>query len=334
MQPTRVLITGSEGFIGSHLVEKLVREGFTVRALVLYNSFGSIGWLESLPLEIKNEVEIVQGDLRDSERMHEIVANCDAVIHLGSLIAIPYSFQAPRSYLDTNIMGTLNVLNACLAHGVQSLIHTSTSEVYGSAQYIPMDENHPVSPQSPYAASKASADHLVASFVASFELNATIIRPFNTYGPRQSLRAIIPTIIAQVVSGQNEIKLGNTDAIRDFTFVSDTVEGFLLALRNEATSGLTINLGTGSEWTIHEMVDFILEITGSKAEIQKSEERVRPRAAEVNRLISDTSRAKEILGWNPKYMGKEGVMRGLRETITWFENTIADHKFNASKYHV
>jgi dTDP-glucose 4,6-dehydratase len=334
MPSKKVLVTGSEGFIGSHLVEQLVLDGMAVRAFVLYNSFGSIGWLADLPKEVLSQVEIIYGDLRDVEIVSKAVKGSDFVAHLGALIAIPYSYDAPRSYIDTNVTGTLNILNSCLAHDVTRLVHTSTSEVYGTAKYAPMDEKHPIHPQSPYAASKAGADHLVESFVASFDLNATILRPFNTFGPRQSQRAIIPTVVSQALVGKDEIVLGNTSSTRDFTYVSDTVNGFLLALRTSEAQGMTINLGTGSEWEISEIVRIICEITGADSRIQHSQERMRPHKSEVERLMSDNSLARTVLRWEPKYVNESGLTDALTMTINWFKNNMAKSGIRADKYYV
>ncbi|MBW1681863.1 MAG: SDR family NAD(P)-dependent oxidoreductase [Deltaproteobacteria bacterium] len=312
-----VLVTGADGFIGSHLVESLVGYGARVRAFVYYNSFDSWGWLDDLGDEIKNELEVFPGDVRDEGRVREAVKGVDVVFHLASLIAIPYSYHAPESYVHTNVGGTLHVLKACLEHGVERMVHTSTSEVYGTAQYVPIDEKHPLRAQSPYAASKIGADMLVESFHRSFGLPTATARPFNTYGPRQSARAVIPTIISQLVSGERRIKLGAIRPTRDFNYVTDTAAGFLAVGRCPEAVGRTINLGSGEEIAIGDLAELLFRITGVDGEIECEEERLRPAESEVDRLMCDASMARELCGWQPEVSLEEG----LRRTARW----IADH---------
>lgn len=308
-----VLVTGADGFIGSHLTERLVREGCRVRAFVYYNSFGHRGWLDDTEEAIVSQVEIFSGDIRDSNRVEEAVAGQDIVFHLASLIAIPYSYHAPDSYVQTNIGGAVNILNACRKNNIERLIHTSTSEVYGTAKYVPIDEKHPLQGQSPYSASKIGADMLAESYYKSFELPVTIARPFNTYGPRQSARAVIPTILNQLFHGTNQLRLGALHPTRDFNFVEDTVSGFLALAKAEATIGRVINIGSGREISVADLVDTLCKVTGKVVEIMCEEERLRPVKSEVDRLLCDASLAKELTGWEPKYSLEDGLNR----TASW-----------------
>jgi len=308
----RVLVTGAGGFIGSHLVEALTKDGANVRAFVRYNSRASAGFLEDLDSKLRAQVEIVSGDLRDSDAVSQAVSGCDLVFHLGALIAIPYSYLHPREVAETNFMGTLNMLLACRDLGVERLVHTSTSEVYGTALRTPIDEGHPLQGQSPYSASKIGADKLVESFYRSYGLPALTIRPFNTYGPRQSTRAVIPTIITQALS-QNMIRLGNLDATRDFTFVEDTVSGFLKGAQAEDVEGGTYNLGTGAEISIGDLADQIVKQVGRPVKIVVDPERLRPEKSEVFQLLSDNRLAREKLDWQPQV----DLKTGLRKTIDW-----------------
>lgn len=302
-----VLVTGGAGFIGSHLVELLVREGYRVRAFVHYNSQGKWHHLEHVADEIREAIEIVPGDIADAGSVSKAVAGCDWVFHLAALIGIPYSYVAPSSYVQTNVIGTLNVLDACRQHGVERMLHTSTSETYGSAQYVPIDENHPLVGQSPYSATKIGADKLAESYWLSFKMPTTIVRPFNTYGPRQSQRAIIPTIMTQAIAG-NELKLGNLDPVRDLTFVTDTAAGFLAAARSERVIGHTVNLGVGSGVSIRELVTKIGRIAGREFNVEQQDQRIRPEGSEVQRLISDNRRAKKLMEWEPKVSLDEGLV--------------------------
>jgi dTDP-glucose 4,6-dehydratase/UDP-glucose 4-epimerase len=316
----KVLLTGADGFIGSHLAERLVRDGHEVRALVIYNSLDSWGWLDSVPAEVTSPMEIVSGDIRDPALMRELASGRDAILHLAALIAIPYSYRAPDLYVQTNVQGTLNLLNAARDAGVGRFVHTSTSEVYGTARFVPMDESHPLQGQSPYSATKIAADQMVNAFFTSFELPTITIRPFNTYGPRQSARAVIPTIISQLASGKREVRLGALSPTRDFTYVPDTVSGFVRALEADGAFGETINLGAGFEVSMQETFDAIAEVMGVDAVAVSTSERARPERSEVERLFSNNSKAREKLGWSPGFAGIEGFKRGLAETAEWFRD--------------
>lgn len=299
----RVLVTGAEGFIGSHLVDELLRLGAEVRALVHYNPFGRLGWLQ----EHAADVEILQGDVRDAERVATVVQGMDVVFHLAALIGIPYSYEAPESYVQTNITGTYNVLNAARRAGVARMVQTSTSEVYGSARKVPIDENHPLQPQSPYSASKIGGDMLALSFHHSFDLPVAVVRPFNTYGPRQSLRAIIPTILHQLYSGSEEIRIGSTAPTRDFNFVADTARGFLAVAASDRAVGEVVNVGSGREISVGELVDLLMTISGRNARVVSEASRLRPAGSEVERLLCDNSRALEWTGWKPTVELEEGL---------------------------
>jgi dTDP-glucose 4,6-dehydratase len=314
----KVLVTGADGFIGSHLTEALVRSGYDVRAFVLYNSLNHWGWLESCAADVRGEFEVFCGDIRDANGVREAMKGCRIVFHLAALIGIPFSYHSPDAYVDTNIKGTLNVLQASRQLDVERIIHTSTSEVYGTALYVPIDEQHPLQGQSPYSATKIAADQLALSFVRSFNTPVIIIRPFNTYGPRQSARAVIPTIITQIAGGRKTLKLGALHPTRDFNFVSDIVEGFIAAGRASGCAGEVINLGSNYEVSIGETVSLIAEIMAVELEVATEDIRVRPAASEVERLWANNAKARELLGWSPHYGGKEGLRRGLSETIKWF----------------
>ena len=329
----KILVTGAEGFIGSHLVERLVRLKHKVRAFVLYNSFNSFGWLDTLDDEIKKKIDIVTGDIRDEKSVKDSVRNCDVVIHLAALIGIPYSYKSPKSYIDTNVIGTLNVLQASKDCNVKKIIHTSTSEVYGTPIYTPIDENHPLQAQSPYASSKVAADHLAISFFKSFNLPVTILRPFNTYGPRQSARAIIPTIITQILSGKNKIKLGNINTTRDLTFIEDTVDGFISAL-NKKNFGHTINLGTGFDISIKNLTHTIGNLLNRNIQIITDKKRIRPKNSEVLKLQSKNLKAKKLLNWKPKYTKKSGLILGLKKTIDWLKKSKNIKKYKANLYNI
>lgn len=309
----KVLVTGAAGFIGSHLVEELVHQGYEVRAFVRYNSRGSWGWLEDLPsLE---GIEVYQGDIRDYDRVKGAVRGVDLVFHLAALIGIPYSYLSPLAYIKTNIEGTYNVLQAALEEGVKKVLHISTSEVYGTAQYVPIDEHHPLQAQSPYAASKIAADHLAMSYYRSFGLPVAVARPFNTFGPRQSVRAVIPTIITQALAGDGAVRLGNLSPTRDFNYVKDTVLGMIAVASCEGAVGKVVNLGSGREISIRDLVRLIEDLTGKKLRIEGEEVRVRPEKSEVERLLCNNCLAQELVGWKPRYTLEEG----LRETIDWFK---------------
>ncbi len=314
----KILITGADGFIGSHLTELLVRQGYDVKAFVMYNSFNSWGWLDHTEKSILNQIEVFSGDVRDPYGVKTALKGCDAVLHLAALIAIPYSYHSPDTYVDTNIKGTLNIVQAARELGIDKVIHTSTSEVYGTAKFVPMTEDHPLQGQSPYSASKIGADQIALSFYKSFNTPVTIIRPFNTYGPRQSARAVIPTIISQIATGSTKIKLGSIFPTRDFNYVADTANGFLAALNSEKAIGETINIGSNFEVSIGDTVNIISEIMNVNIEILTDDNRLRPENSEVERLFSDNKKAKIILDWVPKYGGLDGFKRGLSETIDWF----------------
>jgi len=314
----KILVTGADGFIGSHLVETLVRQNYDVRAFVYYNSFDSWGWLDHSAPEIKAALEVRAGDIRDAAFVREAMQGCDAVLHLAALIAIPFSYRAPDAYVGTNITGTLNVLQAARDLGLGKVIHTSTSEVYGTARFVPITEEHPLQGQSPYSATKIGADQLALSFHSSFDLPVSVIRPFNTYGPRQSARAVIPTIISQIAAGQRRIRLGAVSPTRDFNYVSDTVAGFIAALKSEMATGTVINIGSNYEVSIGETAKLIADVMNAEIEIVCDEERLRPAKSEVERLWADNTKAAELLGWRPGYGDREGLRRGLKETADWF----------------
>jgi len=320
-QGKRVLVTGAGGFIGSHLTETLVRMGARVRAFVRYNSRGAAGFLDQSPAEVLEELEIIGGDLRDPDAVRQAVAGVEVVFHLGALIAIPYSYLHPREVVETNVMGTLNVLMACRDHSVARLVHTSTSEVYGTALRVPIDEEHPLQGQSPYSASKIGADKLAESFYRSFDLPVVTIRPFNTYGPRQSARAVIPTIITQALT-LDTLNLGSLETKRDFTYVSDTVNGFLRGAEAPGVEGETFNLGTRREVSIGELLEIIVRQIGRPVRVDTDPERLRPEKSEVMRLLSDNSRAREVLGWQPEVSLEEGLSR----TITWISEHLSEYR--------
>ncbi len=316
----KVLVTGADGFIGSHLVEQLLANGFEVRAFCLYNSLGSNGWLDSLEPEVLAQVEVVLGDIRDSVSVKNAMQGCDCVFHLAALIAIPYSYVAPGSYVDTNVHGTLNVVQAARELGISKVVHTSTSETYGTAQYVPIDELHPLVGQSPYAATKIGADQIAISFYRSFATPVCILRPFNTYGPRQSARAVIPTVITQIAGGNRRVKLGALHPTRDFSYVKDTVAGFLAALRSEQAVGEVINIGSSFEISIGDAVRVIADVMDTQIEIQTEKERLRPDNSEVERLYADNKKAHRLLDWEPNFGGMDGFQQGLSETVEWFMN--------------
>lgn len=326
----KILVTGADGFIGSHLTEALVRMGHSVRAFTFYNSFNSHGWLDTFADDTKGQFEVFSGDIRDPHGVKEAMRGCDAVMHLAALIAIPYSYHSPDTYVDTNIKGTLNVLQAARDLGVRRVLNTSTSEVYGSAHFVPMTEDHPLQGQSPYSATKIAADQLAYSFYTSFELPVVTIRPFNTYGPRQSARAVIPSIITQLATGKRQVQLGSASPTRDFNFVSDTINGFIAALYSDAGLGEVVNLGSNFEISIGETVRLIGEAMDIDVEIITDEKRIRPNNSEVQRLWADNRKARELFGWTPNYGGHDGFFRGLVETAEWFSqpNNLSGYKAN------
>lgn len=330
----KVLITGADGFIGSHLVEALVTRGYSVRAFVLYNSFNTWGWLDKVSPEILKNVEIFSGDIRDPHGVKVAMKGCNFVLHLAALIAIPYSYHSPDTYVDTNVKGTLNVLQAARELGIEKFIHTSASEVYGTARFVPITEEHPLQGQSPYSASKIGADQLAFSFFSSFDLPLIIARPFNTYGPRQSARAVIPTIITQLAKNMKEIKLGSITPTRDFNFVKDTVSGFISALETNKGLGEVFNFGSNFEISIGDTVKIISELMGKEVTIITDDVRLRPDNSEVERLWADNSKAIKQLNWKPNYSGLEGFKRGLSETINWFNNEINLSSYKSDIYNV
>jgi NAD dependent epimerase/dehydratase len=314
----KTLITGADGFIGSHLTEALVRAGHDVRAFVLYNSFNSWGWLDHCGADVRGRFEVFAGDVRDPNGVRTAMKGCDAALHLAALIGIPYSYHSPDTYVDTNIKGTLNVLQAARDLGVAKVIHTSTSEVYGTARFVPITEEHPLQGQSPYSASKIGADQMALSFHASFGTPVVVIRPFNTYGPRQSARAVIPTIITQIAGGARQIKLGAVHPTRDFNFVSDTAAAFIGALQSGGAIGEVINVGSNFEISIGDTARAIAEAMGADIDILTDAERLRPVKSEVERLWASNEKALRLLNWRPQYAGLDGFRRGLKETVAWF----------------
>lgn len=322
------LVTGADGFIGSHLVEMLVSHGYSVKALSQYNSFNNWGWLESI--NCKDSIEIISGDIRDPFFCKDISKNVDIIFHLAALIAIPYSYIAPDSYLETNIKGTLNICQAAKENGNIKVVHTSTSEVYGTAQYVPIDELHPVSPQSPYSASKIAADSMAMSFYNSFNLPLSIVRPFNTYGPRQSARAVIPTIITQIANGMKEIKLGDLSPTRDFNYVEDTCRGFIAIAENDKSIGEIINIGSNSEISIADTLNIIKELMDSDVKFLIDNERLRPKDSEVFRLFCDNTKIKEMTGYSPQV----SIRVGLKKTIDWFIDPKNLKHYKAEIYNV
>lgn len=314
----KILVTGADGFIGSHLTEVLVRGGYDVRAFVYYNSFNSWGWLDSCTEDIRASIDVFAGDIRDPYGVRTAMEGCDVVLHLAALIAIPYSYHSPDTYVDTNVKGTLNVVQAARDLGVGKVIHTSTSEVYGTARFVPITEEHPLQGQSPYSASKIGADQIALSFHCSFGTPVTVVRPFNTYGPRQSARAVIPTIISQITAGRKTIRLGSLHPTRDFNYIFDTVAGFIAALESDQALGEVVNIGSNFEISIEETVTMIAELMQADIVIEAEDVRIRPVKSEVERLWADNAKALRLFGWSPRYAGKDGLRKGLTETIAWF----------------
>jgi dTDP-glucose 4,6-dehydratase len=328
-----VLVTGSDGFIGSHLTESLVNSGlYEVKALAQYNSFNSLGWLDKSPALASKNLTVVSGDIRDHSFVSKTMEGIDYVLHLAALIAIPHSYTSPESYVQTNILGTLNLLEAAKANGVSRFLNTSTSETYGTARTVPISEDHPLTAQSPYAATKIAADKLAESFHLSFDMPLVTVRPFNTYGPRQSARAVIPTVISQIASGRRQISLGSTSPTRDFSYVSDTVSGFETILKSTAGVGKTFNLGSGFEISIKDLVQLIAEIMKVEIDILSDDSRVRPENSEVERLLADTTKVNNTFGWSPEHGGLEGFRVGLEKTINWFTQPTNLARYNSDAY--
>ena len=329
---SNVLVTGADGFIGSHLVERLLDEGDSVRALCMYNSFGSWGWLDSISDEKKKNIEVVLGDIRDPFCVKHALKGTERVYHLAALIAIPYSYKSPSNYVDTNIHGTLNVVQAARELGLSRVIHTSTSETYGSAQFVPITEDHPLVGQSPYAASKIGADQIALSYFRSFNTPITVLRPFNAYGPRQSTRAVIPTIITQIASGKKKIRLGAISPTRDFNYVMDICDAFIAVGESKSSIGKVINAASNFEISIGETANLIASVMNEEIEIICEEERLRPELSEVNRLFGDNTLLKKLTTWSPKYGGKDGFKKGLLKTCDWFLNKDNLNKYKIGEY--
>jgi dTDP-glucose 4,6-dehydratase len=315
---TKILVTGADGFIGSHLAEELVRRGYDVRAFVYYNSFNSWGWLDHVDHDVQRSLDVFAGDVRDPHGVKAAMRGCDIVLHLAALIGIPYSYHSPEAYIETNVKGTLNIVQAARELDVAKVVHTSTSEVYGTARAVPITEEHPLQGQSPYSASKIGADQIALSFYSSFGTPVAVIRPFNTYGPRQSARAILPAAIVQIAAGRRAIKLGAMHPTRDFSYITDTVRAFVSVAESDAAVGNVVNVGSNFEISIGSAVQMVAELMGTQVTIETEPERVRPKHSEVERLWADNGRARRILGWTPDFGGLEGLRRGLRLTIDWF----------------
>jgi len=328
----KAFVTGADGFIGSHLVQELLAQGYNVKAFCAYNSFGKWGWLDSLDSTVKSQIEVVLGDVRDPLIVRSSMSGCDVVFHLAALIAIPYSYVAPTAYIDTNINGTLNVVQSARELDVLKVIHTSTSETYGTAQFVPITEDHPLVAQSPYAASKIGADQLALSFWRSFNTPISVLRPFNTYGPRQSSRAVIPTIISQIASGYSNIKLGALSPTRDFNFVSDTCKAFIAVAESSDTIGEVINSASGFEISIEQTASLIAEVMNVQVDISSDIERLRPHKSEVNRLFGDSSKLRSLTSWTPDYAGLDGFRKGLKLTADWFSDPVNLAHYNSSRY--
>lgn len=330
----KVLVTGAGGFIGSHLTEILVKEGYDVRALVIYDSLDSWGWLDNADATVKSEIEVRSGDVRDAELVRDAMKGCDAVLNLAALIAIPYSYVAPASYVETNIIGALNVVQAARDLGLSKVVQVSTSEVYGSAQTVPITEDHPLVGQSPYAATKIGADQIALSFWRSFQTPVTVARPFNTYGPRQSARAVIPTIITQIAAGRRVIELGATYPTRDFNHVTDTARGLIAMLRSDNVLGEVVNIGSGFEISIGDTARLIADVMGGDIEIREASERMRPALSEVERLFASNSKAERLTGWTPRYSGRDGFERGIADTVPWFKEPANLARYRVGAYTV
>ncbi len=330
----KILVTGADGFIGSHLVETLVNEGYDVRAFVLYNSFGSWGWLDQSNDNVKKKIEVIAGDVRDPHGVKAAMDGCDVVLHLAALIAIPYSYSSPATYVETNVQGTLNIVQAARDLGIERVVCTSTSEVYGSARFVPITEDHPLQGQSPYSASKIGGDMIALSYYTSFDTPVTVLRPFNTYGPRQSARAVIPTIISQVAAGMKEIKLGALEPTRDFTFVTDTARGFIQAAQCDEIIGSVTNIGSGFEISIGETANAIIEVMNSDAKIVCDNQRLRPEKSEVDRLYAGVAKAEKEMSWKPDFGGLDGFKKGLAETIDWFSDSAILSNYKVDRYNI
>lgn len=332
MKSKKIFITGADGFIGSHLVEELIYKGYEIKALAQYNSFNNYGWLEDLDSKVKNNFEKHLGDVRDFSQISNLMKGCDIVFHLASLIGIPYSYTAPQSYIDTNITGTLNVIQSARDNEIAKIIHTSTSEVYGTAQFVPITEKHPLNGQSPYSASKIAADQIAYSFYSSYNTPVSICRPFNTYGPRQSMRAVIPNIIIQLINGNTKVKLGNINTTRDFNFIKDTVSGFIAVMKNEESIGDVFNIGSNYEIKISDVLKVISSKMKLDIKVEVDKKRIRPKISEVERLWADNSKAIKKLNWVPEYSNLSGFEKGIEETLYWFSDPQNISKYNNTGY--
>jgi NAD dependent epimerase/dehydratase len=330
----KILVTGADGFIGSHLVEELVGRGYDVRAFVQYNSFNSWGWLDESSSQIKKALDVFSGDIRDPNGVRQAMRDCDVVLHLAALIAIPYSYHSPDTYIDTNVKGTLNVVQAARDLGVERVVHTSTSEVYGTARFVPITEDHPLQAQSPYSASKIGADQIAQSFWRSFGTPVSTVRPFNTYGPRQSARAVIPTIITQLAANERVIRLGAQHPTRDFNYIADTVRGFIAVAESDSAVGEVINIGSGFEISIGDIARYIAEVMGVEAMIVSDNQRMRPELSEVDRLLASNEKALRLTGWRPEVAGREGLLRGLARTVAWFMEPANLARYKIDRYNV
>lgn len=329
-----VVVTGADGFIGSHLVEALVRDGWRAKAFVMYNSFNSWGWLDTCDKEVAGNFEVVAGDIRDPHGVREALRGADVVLHLAALIAIPFSYHSPHAYVETNVVGTLNVLQAARDLGISRVVCTSTSEVYGTAQFVPITEEHPLNAQSPYAATKIGADQMALSFHQAFGLPVAVLRPFNTYGPRQSARAVIPTIIGQIAAGSRMIKLGALHPTRDFTYVGDTARGFIQAASCDEAIGRVTNIGSGFEISIGDTVALIAETMGVEVTIEADQQRMRPVASEVERLFAGVDEARRLFAWNPEHFGREGFKSGIAKTAAWFQEPTNLAAYKVGQYNI
>ena len=334
LKDKKILVTGADGFIGSHLTEELVRRGHDVRAFVLYNSFNSWGWLDHSEPEIKKNLDIFAGDVRDPYGVKRAMKGCEIVFHLAALISIPYSYHSPDTYIDTNVKGTLNIVQAARELGVEKVLHTSTSEVYGTARFVPITEEHPLQGQSPYSASKIGADQIAMSFYHAFNTPVSIVRPFNTYGPRQSARAVIPTIITQIATGSRKIKLGALHPTRDFNYVRDTASGFIAIAESDQVVGEVINIGSNYEISIGDAVKLIADVMNVEIAHDTDSQRIRPKNSEVDRLWADNSKAARLTGWTPAYGDMEGLKRGLQETIEWFNDPDHLRQYKPDEYNI
>ena len=330
----KILVTGADGFIGSHLTEALVRRGYEVRAFVYYNSFGHRGWLDGSPADIQEALDFFAGDVRDPHGVRTAMHGCDAVLHLAALIGIPYSYHSPDAYVDTNVRGTLNVVQAARDLEIEKVVHTSTSEVYGTARFVPITEEHPLQGQSPYSASKIGADQIAMSYYHAFDLPVAIIRPFNTYGPRQSARAIIPTVITQIAGGKRELKLGALHPTRDFNYVADTVQGFIRIMESEHTVGEVVNVGSNYEISMGDTVEMIAEVMGTDINIVTDGQRLRPKKSEVERLWAENRKMRELTDWRPEYGGRDGLRKGLAATVDWFKEPANLRQYKSDVYNI